>query len=129
MKATKKSLLLPALLLVASGIYTTSTYAAAPMAGSNGMLVDKAGMTLYTFDKDVANSGKSACSGPCASNWPPLAADKDDKASGDFSIISREDGTRQWAHKGKPLYHYKADTKPGDKAGDNFRDIWHAAKP
>ncbi len=35
-------------------------------------LVDQRGMTLYVFDKD--SSGKSACNGPCAVNWPPLAA-------------------------------------------------------
>jgi len=129
MKPMKKRLFLPALLLVAGGgLFSASAYAAPPTAGSNGILVDHAGMTLYTFDKDVANSGKSACAGPCAANWPPLTDDKSDKASGDFSIITREDGTRQWAHKGQPLYLYKSDQKPGDKTGDNFRDIWHAAK-
>lgn len=129
MKTMKKRLFLPALLLMAgSSLFSVGAYAAAPTAGSNGMLVNKAGMTLYTFDKDVANNGKSACAGPCTSNWPPVTADKDDKASDDFTIITREDGTRQWAHKGQPLYLYKADQKPGDKAGDNFRDMWHAAK-
>lgn len=130
MKTMNKRLFLPALLLVAgAGLFSAGAYAAAPTPGSDGVLVDKAGMTLYTFDKDVANSGKSACAGPCAANWPPLAAEKDDKPAGDFSIITREDGTQQWAHKGQPLYLYKADQKAGDKTGDNFRDMWHAAKP
>ena len=37
-----------------------------PARMSNGMLVNTSGMTLYTFDRDTAGSGKSACNGPCA---------------------------------------------------------------
>ena len=51
---------------------------AAPAKVADGVLVGPNGMTLYTFDKDVADSGKSVCNGPCATNWPPLmAADTD----------------------------------------------------
>ena len=39
---------------------------------TSGVLTDPQGLTLYTFDRDTANSGKSACNGPCATNWPPL---------------------------------------------------------
>jgi predicted lipoprotein with Yx(FWY)xxD motif len=101
----------------------------APMAAKfeNGMLVDSAGMTLYTFDKDVAGSGKSACNGPCAKNWPPLHASGSEQASGDWSVITRDDGTKQWAYKGKPLYLWIKDHKPGDKTGDGFLKLWHVA--
>ena len=44
-------------------------------------------------------------------------------------VITRDDGMHQWALKGKPLYLYKSDTKPGDMNGDNFKNIWHVAKP
>ena len=49
-----------------------------PMAPSKPwtVLVGAGGMTLYTFDRDAAGSGKSVCNGPCATNWPPLMADK-----------------------------------------------------
>ena len=42
--------------------------------GSNGTLVvaSSNGMTVYTFDKDVANSGTSACTGGCITKWPAL---------------------------------------------------------
>jgi len=73
-----------------------------PAKVSDGVFVNGNGMTLYTFDKD--SGGKSACNGPCATNWPPLAANAGVTASGDWSIITRDDGTRQWAYKGKPLY-------------------------
>ena len=63
-------------------------------------MADSAGMTLYSFDKDAG--GKSACNGPCAANWPPLLATGDGKASGDWTIVARDDGSKQWAFKGKP---------------------------
>ena len=91
-------------------------------------LVDAKGMTLYVFDKDSA--GKSACSGGCATNWPPLMASGDAKASGDWSIITRDDGSKQWAYKGKPLYTWAKDTKPGDTTGDGVaNNTWHIARP
>ena len=100
----------------------------APAKEEGGALVNSAGMTLYTFDKDVAGGGKSVCNGPCAKNWPPLMAKADDIASGDGSIITRDDGAKQWAYKGKPVYLWSKDTKPGDMTGDNFNNVWHVVK-
>src|SRR5262245_27100525 len=77
-------------------------HAQAPAKASDGILVNGTGMTLYVFDKDAG--GKSACNGPCAANWPPLPAGADAMASGDWTIIVRDDGSKQWAYKGKPLY-------------------------
>jgi predicted lipoprotein with Yx(FWY)xxD motif len=95
--------------------------------GADGYWVDAKGMTLYTFEKDAG--GKSACNGPCAANWPPLMAGADAKPSGDWTVIARDDGGKQWAYKGKPLYTWTKDTKPGDKTGDGFLNgAWHAAK-
>jgi predicted lipoprotein with Yx(FWY)xxD motif len=94
----------------------------APAHKSNGVLVDAKGMTVYTFDKDSA--GKSACSGQCAENWPPVVAG-DAPLSAPWSALTREDGTRQLAYKGKPLYTFVKDKKPGDKAGDKVKDVWH----
>jgi len=103
--------------------------AGAPVKAADGVLVGANGMTLYTFDKDAAGSGKSVCNGPCATNWPPLAAAADDGANGDYSIITRDDGAKQWALKGKPLYFWIKDTKPGDKTGDGFNGVWKVATP
>jgi len=101
----------------------------APVKVSDGVLVGPNGMTLYTFDKDVAGSGKSSCNGPCATNWPPFMAAQGESASGDFSIITREDGSKQWTVKGKPLYYWSKDSKPGDKTGDGVIQLWWTAKP
>jgi predicted lipoprotein with Yx(FWY)xxD motif len=90
-------------------------------------LVDVNGMTLYTFDRDA--KGKSNCNGQCASLWLPLIADTDAKASGDFSFVTRDDGRKQWAYKGKPLYTWSKDTKPGDVTGDGVNSVWHIAAP
>lgn len=75
-----------------------------PAKMADGVLVGSNGMTLYTFDRDVAVSGKSVCNGPCAANWPPFMASEADKPSGDYMVITRDDGKKQWAMKGKPLY-------------------------
>ena len=104
-------------------------FAQAPVKETNGVLVDSKGMTLYTFDKDEAGTGKSMCSGPCATNWPPLIAKADAKANGEYSVLMREDGGKQWAYKGKPLYTWAKDKKPGDKTGDGFSNVWHVATP
>lgn len=91
-------------------------------------LVDAKGMTLYTFDKDAG--AKSACNGQCAVNWPPLAAVKDAKAMGDYTVVTRDDGAMQWAYKGKPLYTFINDKKAGDAVGEGMANgTWHIAKP
>ena len=91
-------------------------------------LVDAKSMTLYSFDKDMG--GKSMCNGPCAANWPALTAASGSAASGDWTTVTRDDGTMQWAYKGKPLYTFAKDTKPGDITGDGFLNgAWHIAKP
>lgn len=112
-------------LLCASGAALGSD---APAKAEGGVLVGANGMTLYTFDRDTV-AGKSACNGPCAANWPPLMAPAGATASGDWSIVTRDDGTKQWAYKGKPLYHWTKDQKPGDRTGEGFNNVWHVAQP
>jgi predicted lipoprotein with Yx(FWY)xxD motif len=87
-----------------AGCSTMDPAPAAPVKVMDGVLTNNAGMTLYTFDKDTAGSGKSECNGPCAANWPPLLAGADARPGGDYTIITRNDGAKQWAWKGKPLY-------------------------
>jgi predicted lipoprotein with Yx(FWY)xxD motif len=91
------------------------------------MLTDAQGMTLYIFDKDP--KGKSACNGLCADNWRPMPAVAGAAASGDWSLVAREDGSKQWAYKAKALYTWAQDRKPGDTNGDGVNNSWHIAKP
>ena len=106
----------------------SATAAGAPATSQNGVLATPSGATVYTFDKDTVGSGKSACNGPCAQLWPPVAAQASDAASGDWSIVTRDDGSKQWAYKGAPIYTFSKDAKPGDTSGDKFKDVWHVIK-
>lgn len=114
------------LLLASTAAFAQAAKVADTPAGK--AYVDAKGMTLYTFDKDVAGSGKSTCNGGCAALWPPAMAAASDQPAGAYTIVMRDDGARQWAYKGKPVYTYQADQKPGDRAGDNFKDVWHIIK-
>lgn len=92
-------------------------------------LTDAQGMTLYIFAKDT--KGASNCTGGCAQAWPPLAADSASvsplNVPGSFSTITRDDGTKQVAYNGLPLYTWQADKKPGDTTGQGFHDTWWVA--
>ena len=90
------------------------------------ILADAKGMTLYTYDHD--QGGKSACNGECAKFWLPVAADAGAKAAGAWTIITREDGSKQWAYKGKPIYTFLKDTRVEDFDGQNQpkdKPVWH----
>jgi len=104
--------------------------------GSNGTLVvaSSNGMTVYTFDKDVANSGTSACSGGCLTKWPALTVPAGSTPTaatgitGKLGTITRtDDGTLQVTYNGKPLYFFSGDKAAGDSNG--IYTGWSAVKP
>jgi predicted lipoprotein with Yx(FWY)xxD motif len=132
MEINMKITTLIATLVLSAVLAACSSYAtqpAGPARIADGMLTGGNGMTLYTFDKDTAGNGKSTCNGPCATNWPPLFVMEGESAGGDYSIVIRDDGKKQWAFKGKPLYYWVKDQKPGDKTGDGVNNVWRVAKP
>lgn len=91
-------------------------------------LTDWRGMTLYTSDRDAPTV--SNCNELCAATWPPMFAAAESTGTGDWSVIARSDGTKQWAFKGKPLYTFKNDTKPGETNGaGQDGNTWHVALP
>ena len=94
----------------------------------DGVYEDQKGLPLYTFDNDTM-VGMSHCGGECAKHWPPLAAPAGAKPSGDWTLINREDGSTQWALKGKPLYTFAADAAGAPPKGDGLAQKWHLAKP
>lgn len=124
----------------ASGATTAATTAASGASGGvkvgdttklGKVLTDDKGLTLYTFKNDTT-PGKSSCNGGCATNWPPAlatTAPKVDGATGEFTLITRDDGAKQVAYKGAPLYTYAADKAAGDTNGDGVGGVWSAAKP
>ena len=125
----KKAIITAALagLLAAGSAMAQTAPAGVGDTAKGKTFVDSHGKSLYTFDKDSA--GKSACNGHCAEVWPPFAATTG-TASGSWTEITRADGSKQWAYKGKPLYTFTKDTAPGDIKGDGFlQGAWHLAQP
>lgn len=97
------------------------------LIAGHAFLTGTNGMTLYTFDND--DTGVSNCYDNCAANWPPYLAAANAVSPGNgFSIIDRNDGTRQWAKDGQPLYFWAGDQVPGDKTGDGVGGVWHIAR-
>jgi predicted lipoprotein with Yx(FWY)xxD motif len=91
-------------------------------------LVDLKGMTLYYYERDT--TGKtSTCNGKCTESWVPLAATAEAKSVGDFTVIDRDDGSKMWAYRYRPLYTSPADKAPGDANGNATTLQWRIARP
>lgn len=89
-----------------------------------GAFVAPDGKPLYTFARDTT-PGKSSCNAGCAAAWPPLAAAADAKDDGVWTVITRDDGAKQWAYKGKPLYTFVRDASGAAATGANA--VWLVA--
>jgi predicted lipoprotein with Yx(FWY)xxD motif len=116
---------------------TTSSGSAATIGVANEgdlgkILVDSQGRTLYLFQKDSGT--KSACTGACAVDWPPLrTGGKPTEGDGaDASLVgttSRPDGKRQVTYNGHPVYLFSGDKQAGDTNGEGlnaFGGGWYA---
>jgi predicted lipoprotein with Yx(FWY)xxD motif len=92
------------------------------------VLVDDKGLTVYVYDMDTANSGKSACTGACIGQWPAVAAGsatpKVDGVTGKVGTITGTDGKPQVTVDGLPLYTFAGDSSAGDVTGQGFDGIW-----
>ena len=99
------------------------------------ILVDANGRTLYLFDKDKRN--KSACSGLCATYWPPLLTHGKPMARAGakaslLGSIRRSDGRMQVTYAGHPLYRFALDTKAGQTSGEGLKQFgaeWYVLSP
>lgn len=88
------------------------------------ILADAKGLSVYTYDPDLQAPGKSVCNDDCAVAWPPVLTTLDTIAA-PLSIVVRDDGTKQIAYDGKPLYLYIADSATKQINGDNLGGVWH----
>ena len=81
--------------------------------GSQQVVVDSKGMTLYWFAIDTPS--KSNCSGSCATYWPPVKGPvtAGSGVTGTLGTITRSDGSTQATYDGHPLYTYVATPAPG----------------
>jgi predicted lipoprotein with Yx(FWY)xxD motif len=117
----------------------TSTGASATVgvasSGLGSILVNSSGHTLYLFKADVG--AKSACTGACATAWPPLVATAKPTAgtgltASKLGTFTRSDGTQQVTYNGHPLYLFANDTKAGQTNGQGvtaFGAAWFALTP
>lgn len=90
-------------------------------------MMNQVHMSLYTYARD--KPGVSTCYDDCARNWPPVILDAGAKLGENYSLIKRKDGRMQAAYKGRPLYMFIGDKKPGDINGDGVGGVWRLAKP
>lgn len=108
--------------------YHDNIYLSKTDATKGAYMTDFAGMTLYTYDRDT--QGVSNCAGACAAAWKPYTSGA--TAQGTFpaniTVITRADGSQQFAWKGMPLYYYSADQSAGDINGDGVGGVWHIVK-
>ena len=104
-------------------------------SGLGSILVDSTGHTLYLFKADVG--AKSACTGACATAWPPLLAKGKPTAgtgltASELGTIKRSGGNRQVTYNGHPLYLFIKDQKAGQTTGQGvtaFGAPWFALTP
>lgn len=108
----------------AAGPYPSDV--AATSLGHGTRLTDADGFTLYRFDNDLREPGTSVCTGECAEQRPPLlVAEIPAEIPENWGLIERDDGTRQWAYAGRPLYRYVRDEHKGSAYGEG--DGWTVA--
>jgi predicted lipoprotein with Yx(FWY)xxD motif len=109
---------------------TTGTVITTHAGSAGAFLTTGSGRTVYLWAKDGMNM--SACSGACASAWPPVPATGTLTATGgakasDLGTITRSDGTKQVTYDGHPLYYFVGDSAAGQVNGqgsDNFGAKW-----
>jgi predicted lipoprotein with Yx(FWY)xxD motif len=96
------------------------------------ILTNAQGMTLYYFTPDSPT--KIACTGGCASTWPPLLSSgtssplADAPLSGKLTLVSGTNGS-QIEYNGHPLYAYSGDTAPGQANGEGLFGKWFVCTP
>ena len=96
--------------------------------GSQQVLTNSQGLTVYWFAKDTSTT--SNCTGSCATYWPPVKgpATAGSGVTGTLGTITRSDGSTQATYAGHPLYTYVADTAPGQNKGNGLNlsgGLWY----
>jgi predicted lipoprotein with Yx(FWY)xxD motif len=79
-------------------------------------------LPLYVFKGEPA--GRALCDRDCSAVWPIIRAEINDKPSGPWTIVKREDGRLQWAYKNKPVYTYFED-RPNEPKGVGKSMDWY----
>lgn len=99
---------------------------------TENVLSNTSAMTLYYLTSDTPTS--VACSGQCATFWPPLLLQSGDPTAGTslpgtLTVATTTNG-RQVLYEGHPLYAFSKDKTSNDVKGEGikaFGGTWHAA--
>ncbi len=94
------------------------------------LLLNDKNYSVYTYDKDQPN--KSNCVGTCAEMWAPVIAPAAIQPTGEWSVVERAPGVRQWAFRKKPLYTSTQDTKTWSYQGSDtpgWRNVFTQVAP
>ena len=126
-----KSMPTPSGSMGGSGMNSSGMAALTKIKTSAGpVLADAKGLTLYWYTKDTQMS--SACTGSCATAWPPLTGKPEAamgaRLVGKFGTITRANGVQQATYKGHPLYLYAGDMAPGQVKGNGLGGVWHVLR-
>jgi len=62
------------------------------------------------------------CTKEC-DKWHPFLAPVDAQPHGDWNVVTRPDGKKQWTHRGFALWTYDGDKAPGEINGNDQTDI------
>ena len=73
--------------------------------------------SVYAYDRDTPD--RSMCDAKCARTWEPVIAPALARALGDWSILVRSPGVRQWAYRQQPLYTYALDQRSWSLEGSD----------
>ena len=118
-----------------SAASASSTVISSASSSAGPVLINGSGRAVYVWAKDTKDM--SACTGACASAWPPVQATGKVTAalsavSSDLGTITRSDGTKQVTYDGHPLYYFSGDSGAGQANGqgsDNFGAEWWLVAP
>lgn len=86
------------------------------------MLINHKGFSVYSSDAD--EPGKSNCTGKCLENWGPVLAPQTAQVKGEWSVVERSPGIKQWAYRGKPLYTFLQEKRTRSVTGSDVPG-WH----
>ena len=98
--------------------------------GGRAILTTTGGHTLYSLS--VETHGRFICtkSSGCLALWHPLRVAAGVKPTGPVKLgtVDRPDGGVQVTYRGRPLYSFVEDKRPGQIKGEGVKDVgtWHA---
>jgi predicted lipoprotein with Yx(FWY)xxD motif len=92
------------------------------------ILTDAAGWTLYKLDPIGEGPVECPDEDGCTKVWPPVLVSgtlqRTSEVSGQLTIRTRPDRSKQPVYNGWPLYRYSEDEAPGDTNGHRVTDEW-----